>query len=123
MVAAPARPPLVPAALAALLLALAVPGHPAEFGAPAAVRNTFGLVGVAAASAVLLGARLSWLPPALYAGAVPWRPRRAGGAADWWAWVTRPGPQDGAWTVAAVAFAAGTALYAWRGARRGAGGR
>ncbi|MFE8936505.1 hypothetical protein ACFYNX_03275 [Streptomyces sp. NPDC007872] len=81
---------LVPAALAALLLALAVPGHPAEFGAPAAVRNTLGLAGL---------------------------------AADWWAWVTRPGPQGGAWTAAAAAFAAGAALYAWRGARRGAGGR
>ncbi|MER7910617.1 hypothetical protein [Streptomyces sp. NPDC096068] len=115
---------LVPAALAALLLALAVPGHPAEFGAPAAVRNTLGLVGVAAASAVLLGARLSWLPPALYAGAVPLAaPAGAGGAADWWAWVARPGPQGGAWTAAALAFAAGTALYAWRGARHGPGGR
>ncbi|MFC8264195.1 hypothetical protein ACFUIZ_00495 [Streptomyces cinereoruber] len=115
---------LVPAALAALLLALAVPGHPAEFGAPAAVRNTLGLVGLAAASAALVGARLSWLPPALYTGAVPLAaPAGAGGAADWWAWVTRPGPQGGAWVVAAVAFAAGAFLYAWRGARRGAGGR
>ncbi|WP_053649444.1 MULTISPECIES: hypothetical protein [unclassified Streptomyces] len=115
---------LVPAALAALLLALAVPGHPAEFGAPAAVRNTLGLVGAAAASAALVGARLSWLPPALYTGAVPLAaPVGTGGAADWWAWVTRPGPQGGAWTAAAAVFAAGTALYAWRGARCAGGGR
>ena len=110
---------LAPTALAVGLLALAVPGHAEAFGAPAAVRNTLGLVGVTAAAATLVGARLSWLPPTFYAGVVYLAaPSDATGGAVWWGWATRPGPEGEAWTVAAVAFAAGTALYAWRGARR-----
>ncbi|MFE5595416.1 hypothetical protein [Streptomyces sp. NPDC056549] len=107
-------------ALATALLALAVPGHPEAFGAPAAVRNTLGLTGVAAGGAALVGARLSWLPPLLLVAAVYLAaPAEPGGAAAWWAWPMQPGPEGGAWTVAAGAFTAGTALYAWRGARRG----
>ncbi|MER6094853.1 hypothetical protein ABT154_03145 [Streptomyces sp. NPDC001728] len=110
---------LAPTALAAALFALALPGHPEAFGAPAAVRDTLGLVGMAAGSATVVGARLSWLPPAFFVGAVHLAaPARPGGAAQWWAWVMQPGPQAGAWTVAAGAFVAGTGLYAWRGARR-----
>ncbi|MCD2464444.1 MULTISPECIES: hypothetical protein [unclassified Streptomyces] len=113
---------LAPAALALALLALAVPGHAAEFGAPAAVRNTLGLVGVTAAAAAVVGARLSWLPSAFFVGAVYLSaPSAPGGGAQWWAWVMQPGPQAGAWTVAVAAFAAGTGLYAWRGARRTTG--
>ncbi|MFC9703840.1 hypothetical protein ACFTWD_24460 [Streptomyces sp. NPDC056943] len=113
---------LAPAALAVALLALAVPGHAEEFGAPAAVRNTLGLVGMAAMAAPLVGARLSWLPPTFYAGVVYLAaPSGTEGGAAWWAWVTRPGPEGEAWAVAAAAFAAGTALYAWRGARRTTG--
>ncbi|MFF0472783.1 hypothetical protein [Streptomyces sp. NPDC004284] len=109
--------------LAGLLLALAVPGHAEEFGAPAAVRNTLGLVGVAAGGAALAGARLSWFPPACYLGAVGLAaPAEPGGAGAWWAWAMQPGPEGGAWTVAAAAFTAGAALYAWRGARRTAAG-
>ncbi|CAM5377425.1 hypothetical protein STANM337S_01688 [Streptomyces tanashiensis] len=105
--------------LAVALLALAVPGHAEAFGAPAAVRNTLGLAGVAAAGAALIGARLSWLPPVLFVGGVYLAaPGEPGGAADWWAWVMQPGPQGGSWTVAVAAFTAGAALYAWRGARR-----
>ncbi|MFJ3764062.1 hypothetical protein ACIPQJ_30980 [Streptomyces sp. NPDC090082] len=110
---------LVAAALACALLGLAVPGHPEEFGASAAVRNTLGLAGVAAGGAALAGARLSWFPPACYLAAVGLAaPAEPGGAAAWWAWAMQPGPEGGAWAVAAGAFAAGTALYAWRGARR-----
>ncbi|WP_369146485.1 hypothetical protein [Streptomyces sp. R44] len=109
---------LAATALAGVLLALAVPGHQEEFGAPAAVRNTLGLVGVAAGAAALVGARLSWLPPALYLCAVALAaPAEPGGTAAWWAWAMQPGPERGAWTVAVAAFTAGAALYAWRGAR------
>ncbi|MFB7587413.1 hypothetical protein [Streptomyces sp. NPDC056169] len=113
---------LAPTAPAVALLALAVPGHAEVFGAPAAVRNTLGLVGMTAASAALVGARLSWLPPTFYVGAAYLAaPSDATGGAVWWGWATRPGPEGEAWTAAALCLAAGTALYAWRGARRTAG--
>ncbi|GAA3944323.1 hypothetical protein GCM10022244_59890 [Streptomyces gulbargensis] len=109
---------LVGAALAGALLAVAVPGHTERFGAPAAVRNALGLAGAAAGSTVLVGARLSWLPPTCYVGAVYLAaPDRPGGAAAWWAWVMQPGPEAAAWAVAGTAFVLGTALCAWRGPR------
>ncbi|MDT9688124.1 hypothetical protein Q5762_07110 [Streptomyces sp. P9(2023)] len=105
-------------ALAVALLALAVPGHPEEFGAPAIVRNTLGSVGVTAAAAALFGARPSWLPMTAYVGSVyVAAPPEPGGTAALWAWPMQPGPQPGAWAVALGAFAGGTALYTWRGAR------
>ncbi|WP_137993378.1 hypothetical protein [Streptomyces vilmorinianum] len=105
-------------ALAVALLALTVPGHPEEFGGPAIVRNTLGAVGVTAAAAAVIGARLSWLPITVYFGSVYLAaPGRPGGAASLWAWPVQPGPQAGAWVVALTAFAAGTALFAARGAR------
>ncbi|MFE0699191.1 hypothetical protein [Streptomyces sp. NPDC058872] len=113
---------LVVTALGAALLALAVPGAAEACGAPAAVRNTLGLVGTAAAAAAVLGARLSWLPPLLYVGAVSLAFRAGPPAvANWWGWLVQPGTAGGAWTAAAVAFAAGTTLYARRGARWGRG--
>ncbi|MDX2559383.1 hypothetical protein PV371_06940 [Streptomyces sp. TX20-6-3] len=110
---------LAPAVLAVALLALAVPGHAEEFGALAVVRNTLGLVGVTAGAAAVVGARLSWLPPAFFVGTVYLAaPPAPGGRAQWWAWVMQPGTQAGAWTVAVAALVAGAGLYAWRGARR-----
>ncbi|WP_315986271.1 hypothetical protein, partial [Streptomyces sp. adm13(2018)] len=100
---------LVPTVLAVALLALAVPGHAEQFGAPAAVRNTLGLVGVTAGAAAVVGGRLSWLPPCFLVGAVYLAaPSAPGGGAQWWAWLTQPGAQRGAWTVALAALAAGT---------------
>ncbi|MGW3627366.1 hypothetical protein [Streptomyces sp. NPDC000880] len=103
-------------ALAGAVLALAVLGHVAEFGAPAMVRNTLGAVGITSASAALIGTRLSRLPAftylsAIYLGA----PGVHGGRAAVWAWPMQPGPQLGAWAAAAAVFIAGSALYAWRG--------
>ncbi|MFF1508977.1 hypothetical protein [Streptomyces sp. NPDC058326] len=110
---------LVPTLLAAALFALALPGHMEAYGAPAAVRNTLGLMGVTAGAAAVVGARLSWLPPVFFVGVVYLAaPSEPGGAAQWWAWVMQPGPQAGAWTVAVAAFVTGTGGYAWRGARR-----
>ncbi|MFG3526274.1 hypothetical protein ACGF8B_05995 [Streptomyces sp. NPDC047917] len=109
---------LVLTALAAGALAAAVPGHPEEFGVPAMVRNVLGATGVAAASAALLGARLSWLPMTVYGGAVYLTaPRAPGGAAAVWAWPMQPGPQGAAWAVAVTVCAAGAALLVVRGAR------
>lgn len=103
---------------AAAALALAVPGHPEAFGAPGMIRNVLGASGVAAASAALIGARLSWLPMTVYGGAVYLAaPRTPGGAAALWAWPMQPGPQTAAWVVALLAYGLGAALYAVRGAR------
>jgi hypothetical protein len=105
-------------ASAAVLLALAVPGHPEAFGAPAMVRNVLGAAGVTAAAAVVLGARLSWLPLLAYFGTVyVAAPSVPGGAGAVWAWPVQPGPGGRAWAVALAAFVTGVALYAALGAR------
>lgn len=105
----------VPAAAA---LALAVPGHPEAFGAPGMIRNVLGATGVAAGSAALIGARLSWLPMTVYGGSVYLAaPRAPGGTAAVWAWPMQPGPQTAAWVVASAAYLAGATLLAVRGPR------
>ncbi|MEW2285626.1 hypothetical protein [Streptomyces sp. NPDC047841] len=110
-------------ALAALLVVPAVLGHADTFGPPAVVRNTLGCTGVTATAAVLLGARLSWLPAFAYVTAVYLGSSAARGrAATVWAWPMQPGAQPGAWAVALAAFALGAALYAARGARPEGGG-
>ncbi len=111
-------------ALAALLVVPAVLGHAEVFGPPAVVRNTLGCTGVTATAAVLLGARLSWLPAFAYVTAVYLGSSAARGrAATVWAWPMQPGAEPGAWAVALAAFAVGAALYAARGARpEGVGG-
>ncbi|MGW1585828.1 hypothetical protein [Streptomyces sp. NPDC002386] len=105
-------------ALAALVLPLAVLGHAETFGPPAVVRNTLGCTGVTAAAAVLLGARLSWLPAFGYVTAVYLASSGARGrAVTVWAWPMQPGAQPGAWAAALTVFVVGAALYAARGAR------
>ncbi|MFJ2111288.1 hypothetical protein ACIOEX_05095 [Streptomyces sp. NPDC087850] len=104
--------------LAAVLLALSVPGHPEAFGAPAMVRNLLGTTGLAAASAVLLGARPSWLPVLVYMGtAYLSAPRAPGAAAEVWAWSLQRGPSSLAWVTAVALYVGGAALYAGLGAR------
>ncbi|MEU9385917.1 hypothetical protein AB0D38_35380, partial [Streptomyces sp. NPDC048279] len=105
-------------AMAAVLLPLAVLGHPEAFGPPAVIRNTLGCTGVTAAAAVLIGARLSWLPAFGYVSAVYLGSAGARGrAVAVWAWPVQPGAQPGAWAAALGAFAVGGALYVVRGAR------
>ncbi|WP_416980799.1 hypothetical protein [Streptomyces sp. T028] len=105
---------LGPTALAALLLPLAVLGDGA-----AVLRNLLGCTGVVAASAVLLGARLSWVPACGYVGAVYLASDGVRGrAVTYWAWPVQPGDVTAAWVVAGGAFALGAALYAVGGARR-----
>ncbi len=109
---------LIVGALAATLLALAVPGHVQEFGAAAMVRNTLGAIGITAGGAVLVGARLSWMPTTLYFSAVylsASSPRVNNATVV--GWLMQPGPQHGAWAAALALFVTGTALCAARGAR------
>ncbi|MDO0927686.1 hypothetical protein QQY24_20575 [Streptomyces sp. TG1A-8] len=82
------------------------------------IRNALGCTGATAAAAVVLGARLSRLPAfgcvtAVYLAS----PGVRGRAGTVWAWPVQAGAQPGAWAVALAAFAAGSALYAVRGAR------
>ncbi|WP_353942599.1 hypothetical protein ABII15_13720 [Streptomyces sp. HUAS MG91] len=108
--------------LAAAVLALALPGHVHEFGAAAMVRNTLGATGITAVAAVLIGARLSWLPTLLYVGVAHLsysHPKLHG--ATVLTWSMQPGPQRGAWAVALAVFAVGAALYACVGPRRDRG--
>ncbi|KAK1182093.1 hypothetical protein B7755_030525 [Streptomyces sp. NBS 14/10] len=105
-------------AVAAGLLALAVPGESQVYGAYAMARNVLGSVGVTALAAALIGARLSWLPMLVHTGAVYFTARaEPGGSGAVWAWSVQPGPQRAAWWTAAALFAAGSCLYALRGAR------
>jgi hypothetical protein len=105
-------------ALAAALLPWAVLGHTSSFGPPAMIRNTLGCVGLTAAAAVPLGARLSWLPvfgyvSAVYVGAAGLHTS----AVPVWAWLMQPAGQRDGWLVALAAFTVGCALYLVRGAR------
>ncbi|MFG2552876.1 hypothetical protein [Streptomyces sp. NPDC048581] len=105
-------------ALAAALLPWAVLGHPSFFGPPAMIRNTLGCIGLTAAAAALLGARLSWLPVFGYVSAVYLGASALHGAAvPLWAWLVQPAGERGAWVVALVAFGVGAVMYVLRGAR------
>ncbi|MFD4727415.1 hypothetical protein ACFWNW_20250 [Streptomyces seoulensis] len=107
-------------ALASALLTPVVAGGGRTFGASAMIRDVLGCVGIVALAAVVLGARLSWLPAFGYVSAVYLASSGAQGrAATVWAWPVQPGPQPGAWAAALAAFALGAALYAVRGARPG----
>ncbi|MGW2620605.1 hypothetical protein [Streptomyces sp. NPDC001500] len=105
-------------ALACAPLALSVPGDGPALLTAASLRNLLGCVGVTAAAAVVVGARLSWLPAFCYVGAVH---LASSGVRGWgvtvWAWPTRPGQEAGAWLAAGAVFVLGTALHATRGPR------
>ncbi|MFI1886827.1 hypothetical protein [Streptomyces jumonjinensis] len=105
-------------ALAATALALAAASGTTGTGASVMARNTVGTVGATAVSAVLVGARLSWLPVTAYLGTAFIAARTAGGAgATVWAWPVQPDRETAAWVTAAALFAAGAALHAYRGPR------
>ncbi|MBC2901006.1 hypothetical protein [Streptomyces cupreus] len=105
-------------ALATALLPLAVLTSTQTFGPPAMIRNVLGCTGLTAAAAVVLGARLSWLPvfgyvSAMYLGIAGLR----GGALPAWAWLLEPRTGGTAWTTAATLFLLGGTAYVIRGAR------
>ncbi|MFD7713623.1 hypothetical protein ACFV6E_12570 [Streptomyces sp. NPDC059785] len=105
-------------ALAATVLALAVPGHAETFGAAAMVRNTLGATGLTAASAVLCGARTSWLPTTLYFSGVFLSASSPGVRKETvLAWPVQSGPQTGSWAAALALFAGGVAWCAVVGTR------
>lgn len=103
---------------AAALLSTAVLGHVSVFGPPAMIRNTLGCVGVTAAAAALVGARLSWLPAFVHVSAVYLGSGGTYGyAAAVWAWPVQPGGEPVTWATALAVFVGGGALYVVRGAR------
>ncbi|MER6911648.1 hypothetical protein ABT354_08260 [Streptomyces sp. NPDC000594] len=99
--------------------AAAVTSPLSEEGATLATtaRVLLGAVGLAAAGAVPLGARLSWLPPLAYLVTVPLVGPLPEGSPVVWSWPLRPDGDTGAWLTALALLAAGTALAAWRGPR------
>ncbi|MFJ3820224.1 hypothetical protein [Streptomyces nodosus] len=105
-------------AVAAVLLPAAVLGDAHAFGPPAMIRNVLGCTSVTAVAAVLLGARLSWLPAFGYVSAVYLAtPGLRGHGVTLWAWPMQPGSAPGAWAAALTAFAVGAALHAAYGSR------
>ncbi|MEU0113568.1 hypothetical protein ABZ137_07500 [Streptomyces bobili] len=108
---------LAPAAVAGALLTLTVLDDGLALGPAPLLRNLLGCTGITAAAAVLLGARLSWLPVLGYVGAVIPAAGVGGRAVTVWAWPVQPGDRPWAWLTAVTAFLLGTALYAARGAR------
>ncbi|MEV6811834.1 hypothetical protein [Micromonospora sp. NPDC051296] len=106
-------------AVLAIAAALSLTGlhSPHTFGAYPLVRNTLGCAGLVTGAAVLLGARLAWLPAfgyvcAVYAAA----PRQAGIAVAMWAWPVQPSTATASWLVAVVLFVVGAAGYVHLGA-------
>lgn len=109
---------LLGTALVGGTLALTGLRAPEVFGTYALLRNTLGCVGLAAGGALLLGARLAWLPAFGYVCAVyAATPRQVGGAAGVWAWPVQPSGVPSSWLVAAALFVLGVVGYLCRGAR------
>lgn len=107
-------------ALPCTLLPLAVlrDGLGPAAAAAAVIRDLLGCVGVAAIAAVVVGARLSWLPAFCCVGAVLLASgRMRGRTVTVGVWPAQPGQEAGAWLAAGAVFVLGTALYAARGSR------
>ncbi|GAB3956212.1 hypothetical protein GCM10028832_12670 [Streptomyces sparsus] len=107
-------------AVAAALTCLALLLSQDAGAVPLALRNLLGFTGLAAVSAAVLGARLSWFLPV--AQAVPafliGSPGARGTDARWWEWPRAATENGTAWTVVTVLFAAGAALFLLRPGRR-----
>lgn len=107
-------------ATAVVALAFASLGADLAGGIAELVRNVAGLVGIGLLCAALFGGGLAWTGPVVYMIVGTY-----GLYTDWhppaltspWVWPARPSHDLGAALCAAVVFAAGTAVAAWRGAR------
>ncbi|WP_431036738.1 hypothetical protein ACQYWQ_21630 [Streptomyces sp. P6-2-1] len=91
-----------------------------SYGPGVMARNTLGVSGLCAASAVVLGARLGWLPvlgygAAVFLGGRTLRPYAT--TTRVWAWLNQPVGDRLALGVALAVFLAGGALYVAKGAR------
>jgi hypothetical protein len=107
-------------ALTAGALALAVPGEVGGFGPPQMTRNLMGAVGLTAAAATVLGARMSWVPTTAYLCSVfVGGEDVTGRKAIVLAWPLQPGGQPLAWAVALALFVLGGAAFVLRGPRAG----
>ncbi|MEV4823910.1 hypothetical protein [Micromonospora sp. NPDC049274] len=115
---------LVAAFVTAMALSLAGLRESHTFGAHALVRNALGCIGLVVGGAVLLGARLAWLPAFVYVCAVyAAAPRQPGTVVAAWAWPIQPSTTATSWLTAATIFAVGAAGYVHGGARASAGRR
>jgi hypothetical protein len=115
---------LVAAVVTAMALSLTGLRDTHTFGAHALVRNVLGCVGLVAGGAVLLGARLAWLPAFVYVCAVyAAAPRQTGTAVAAWAWPIQPSSAAASWLAAATIFAVGSAGYVHGGSRASVGRR
>ncbi|MEU6443351.1 hypothetical protein [Streptomyces sp. NPDC047046] len=107
----------------AALLSLVTPAGErgaASYGPGVMARNTLGVAGLCAASAVVLGARLSWLPVLGYGAAVflgGRTPRPYARTTRVWAWLDQPVGDHLALALALALFLAGGALFVAKGAR------
>ena len=101
-------------------MALSVAGlrAPDTYGAHALMRNALGCIGLVAGGAVLLGARLAWLPAFVYVCAVyAAAPRQTGTVIAAWAWPVQPSTITASWLAAATIFTVGAAGYVHGGSR------
>ncbi|RQW99374.1 hypothetical protein [Micromonospora inaquosa] len=115
---------LVAAVVTAVALILAGLRAPDTYGAHALVRNALGCIGLVAGGAVLLGARLAWLPAFVYVCAVyAAAPRQTSVVVAAWAWPVQPSTITPSWLTAATIFAVGAAGYVHGGSRASAGRR
>lgn len=109
---------LVAAGLGGATLALAGLRQPEWYGAPVMARGVVGLLGLAAVTAAVTGARTAWLAVLVYASTVYLAaPRTPGGAAAVWAWPMQPASETASFVTAAVLFGVGLAVHAVLGAR------
>ncbi|MFC4148715.1 hypothetical protein ACFO0M_20870 [Micromonospora mangrovi] len=115
---------LLAAFVTATALSVAGLRAPDTYGAHALARNALGCIGLVAGGAVLLGARLAWLPAfghvcAVYAAA----PRQTGTAVAAWTWPIQPSTSTTSWLAVATIFVIGAAAYLHRGSRASTGRR
>ncbi|SCG18633.1 hypothetical protein GA0070610_4981 [Micromonospora echinofusca] len=115
---------LVAAVVTAMALILAGLRAPDTYGAHTLVRNALGCIGLVAGGAMLLGARLAWLPAFVYVSAVyAAAPRQTGVVVTAWAWPIQPSTSTTSWLTAVTIFTVGAAAYLHSGSRASAGRR
>jgi len=105
------------AAVAALALGATGAGLPG--GGAGLLRDVAGLVGIGLLTAAALGGSLAWAGPLTYTVVAEFA--LVEGWQTPWTWPARPAHDAGAWWCAGLAFAAGAAVIAVRGARDTAG--